>query len=259
MLVMPKRRLTMPRAAPYHELTPALEDYLETIYELVHTRKVARVRDIAAARSVKAGSVSPAMRRLADLGLVKYRKRDYIDLTAQGEAEALRVMARHGVLRRFFGEVLQMDADAADREACAIEHSLSNEAMDRLVRLFEFIQSCPDGKQSFLSRYQSCPIMDPSQPDCGHKCPHGVGPNTRRGQHQSLYDLEPGQAAEVLRVDAEGAVRQRLLDMGLLPGAQVKIERTAPGGDPVWVKLLGSQLALRRKEAKTIVVRVSGD
>ena len=247
----------MARAAPYHELTPALEDYLETIYELVRTRKVARVRDIAAARSVKAGSVSPAMRRLADLGLVKYRKRDYIGLTAQGETEALRVMARHGVLRRFFGEVLQMDADAADREACAIEHSLSNEAMDRLVRLFEFIQSCPEGKHGFLSRYQSCPLVDSSQPDCGHECRHGA--SARRGQHLSLYDLEPGQAAEVLRVDAVGAVRQRLLDMGLLPGARVEIERTAPGGDPVWVKLLGSQLALRRKEAKTILVRVSGD
>ncbi|MBM4373322.1 MAG: metal-dependent transcriptional regulator, partial [Deltaproteobacteria bacterium] len=91
----------MTAAGNISELTPALEDYLETIFELVQERKVARVRDIAEARSVKAGSVSPAMRRLADLGLIRYHQREFIDLTEQGEEEARRVMARHRVLRRF--------------------------------------------------------------------------------------------------------------------------------------------------------------
>ena len=49
-------------------LTGSLEDYLETIYLLIRDRKVARVKDIAEARDVRMASVTPAMRRLAELG-----------------------------------------------------------------------------------------------------------------------------------------------------------------------------------------------
>ncbi len=245
----------MHATTPPMALTPALEDYLETIFELVRVRKVARVKDIAAARDVKAGSVSPAMRRLADLGLIKYHQREYIDLTEEGEIAARRVMSRHRILRRFFFEVLRMDEGAADKEACAIEHSLTNDAMDRLVRLFEFVQSCPEGRVSFIDRFHACPIVDSSQPDCGIRCQLTSGVNGREIPRMTLFDLGPGRPARVQRVEAEGAVRQRLLDMGLIPGARIEVERTAPGGDPVWVKLLGSQLALRRKEAEAILVR----
>jgi len=84
------------------DLTGALEDYLETIYELVRDRKLARVKDIAKARGVKSGSVSPAMRRLSDLGYIKYVEREFIDLTPTGERAARRIYARHQLLKRFF-------------------------------------------------------------------------------------------------------------------------------------------------------------
>lgn len=70
----------------------------------------------------------------------------------------------------------------------------------------------------------------------------------------SLLDLKPGQSGKVLHVNAEGAVRQRLLDMGLVPNVIIRLERVAPVGDPVWVSLDGSQMALRRKEAATVVI-----
>jgi DtxR family transcriptional regulator, Mn-dependent transcriptional regulator len=243
----------MMAATPPIELTPALEDYLETIYELVRARKVARVKDIAAARDVKAGSVSPAMRRLADMGLIRYHQREYIDLTKEGEVAARRVMSRHKILRRFFFEVLRMEEGAADLEACSIEHNLSNDAMDRMVRLFEFMQACPEGQTNFIDRFHACPIVDATQPDCGYPCELDNG--GQRIPRLSLFQLDPGKPAHVLRVDTDGAVRQRLLDMGLIPGARVVVDRAAPGGDPVWVRLLGSQMALRRKEAEAILVR----
>ena len=58
-------------------LSSSLEDYLETVYQLVKEHKFARVRDIAKARNVKAGSVSPALKRLAELfsdGEIDYRR-----------------------------------------------------------------------------------------------------------------------------------------------------------------------------------------
>ena len=130
-----------------HNLTGSLEDYLETIFELVRDKKLARVKDIAKARGVKAGSVSPAMRRLADLGLIEYVEREYIDLTPAGEVEARRIFAKHQLLTRFFSQILKMSKSSAEADACAIEHNLSDEGMDHIVRFFEFLQGCPEGNQ----------------------------------------------------------------------------------------------------------------
>jgi ferrous iron transport protein A len=72
----------------------------------------------------------------------------------------------------------------------------------------------------------------------------------------SVCDLKPGQRGVVTGVYATGAVRRRLLDMGLLRKTVVSVDRVAPFGDPVWLRLGGTQLALRRKEALTVMVDV---
>ncbi len=233
-------------------LTGALEDYLETIFRLLRQQPFARVRDIASARSVKAGSVSPALRRLADMGMVKYVQREYVTLTADGEREARRVYARHRLLIRFFTEILQMPAAAAERDACAIEHNLSDEAMDRMVRFFEYLGACPNSPPDFLERFHGCSVVHEGAPPCPHDCTV-AGADPEEGE-VSVFDLKPGETASVTHVNASGAVRQRLLDMGLLPDAHVEVERIAPSGEPVWIRLDGTQLALRRKEAQSVLI-----
>ena len=84
-------------------LTSSLEDYLETIYLLQRgASQEARVRDIAAARSVKASSVSPALKRLSEMGFLQYEQRESIRLTEEGKVAARRVYARHVLLFQFF-------------------------------------------------------------------------------------------------------------------------------------------------------------
>lgn len=70
----------------------------------------------------------------------------------------------------------------------------------------------------------------------------------------SVFDLAPRQEGQVVDLRAHGAIRQRLLDMGLLPNSRVVVERIAPGGEPVWIRVGGSQIALRREEAEAILV-----
>lgn len=235
-------------------LTSALEDYLETIYVLVRDRKVARVKDIAAARQVRPASVSPAMKRLAELGLIQYKHREYIDLTPEGEQVGRRIYARHQVLSRFFRDVLQMSAAAAQADACSMEHNLSAEGMDRLVRFIEFVELCSSG-QPMLEKFHSCPLVTPglrevSCPSQNKKC------TARRTQEQrTLAHLAAGEQATVSQIRGSGATRQRLLDMGILPNVTVVVERIAPAGGPVWIKLQGFQLSLRRSEAEAVVVQ----
>ncbi len=130
---------------PAPQLSRSLEDYLETIYELLRDRREARVRDIAEARGVKAGSVSPALKRLAAMGLVDYAQREHIGLTPLGERVARRVHDRHRLLERLFEDVLRMPADQAQPVACAMEHSLTPAAMDRLAAMIRFIDEDEQG------------------------------------------------------------------------------------------------------------------
>ena len=238
-------------------LTRSLEDYLETIYEQVGTHKVARVKDIARARGVKAGSVSPAMRRLADLGLIRYLQREYIDLTPEGEEAARRVYSKHQILTRFLHEILEMPAEIAERDACAMEHSLSAEGMDHLTRFFEFLNVCSEGRQ-FMESFHTCPQVHDGEELCTrHTAAEREGLGVAgRSSIKNVSELKAGQSGKVTQISGRGAIRQRLLDMGILPNVKIEVERLAPTGDPIWIKLQGFQLSLRRNEAKMISVSV---
>ena len=70
----------------------------------------------------------------------------------------------------------------------------------------------------------------------------------------SLDALPRGVQARVLRMEGSGPVAKRLMEMGIVPGAPVCVVRFAPFGDPIEVRVRGYHLALRRSEARTIVV-----
>ena len=70
----------------------------------------------------------------------------------------------------------------------------------------------------------------------------------------TLDALLPGQAATITRITGSGAVRRRLMDMGLTAGAEIRVLRRAPLGDPIEYELRGYHLSLRKSEAETILV-----
>jgi len=72
-----------------------------------------------------------------------------------------------------------------------------------------------------------------------------------------LSELKPGEKGRIVRVSGEGGIHRRLLDMGLVAGSEVEVERVAPLGDPIEVRIKGSHLALRREEAANIQVEVA--
>lgn len=221
---------------------------------MIRERKVARVRDIAQARNVKAGSVTPAMKRLAELGLITYERREYIQLTPEGEQAARRVLSRHQILTSFLSEVLMVSPESAEVDACAMEHHISDEAMDRMVRFFEFMRSCPNTGADFLKRFHGCSRVNSELSECPHQCEVRKGPHPEEKPHMSIADLKPGESGRVRQINTSGAIRQRLLDMGVLPDVVVRIERVAPTGDPVWIRLHGYQLSLRMNEAKAVLI-----
>ena len=74
----------------------------------------------------------------------------------------------------------------------------------------------------------------------------------------SLAALRVGARARVIAVKGSGVVARRLMEMGVVPGAPVRVIKAAPLGDPIEIRVRGYHLALRRAEAQSIIV-VIGD
>lgn len=71
-----------------------------------------------------------------------------------------------------------------------------------------------------------------------------------------LSQIQRGQRALIKRLTCKGAIRQRMLDMGLVPGAEIEVIRVAPLGDPVEFSIKGYNLTLRRSEAEHVLVHI---
>jgi ferrous iron transport protein A len=73
----------------------------------------------------------------------------------------------------------------------------------------------------------------------------------------NLSNLKPGQQAKILKLDSSiGPVRRRLMDMGVIPGEIIKVEKIAPMGDPIEITVKSYSLSLRKNEAKGIEIEV---
>lgn len=70
----------------------------------------------------------------------------------------------------------------------------------------------------------------------------------------TLRDVRVGQTVTVRRVTGSGAVRRRIMDMGLTKGTQVYIRRVAPLGDPIEVTVRGYELSLRKADAELVLI-----
>jgi ferrous iron transport protein A len=73
----------------------------------------------------------------------------------------------------------------------------------------------------------------------------------------NLAKLAPGEKGRITSIGAIGPMKRRLMDMGLLPGEEVRVEKVAPLGDPIEVRIRSYLLSLRKKEAEGIAVEVT--
>jgi Fe2+ transport system protein FeoA len=69
-----------------------------------------------------------------------------------------------------------------------------------------------------------------------------------------LKDLKPGQKGKVLKINFRGETSKRIIEMGVTSGAVVEVEKVAPLGDPIDIKVKGYHLSLRKEEAEGIEI-----
>lgn len=231
-------------------LSPSMEDYLETVWIIALEKRVPRVKDIAKSLGVKTSSVVNAIRVLSEKQLVQQEPYGYIELTQKGILMAKAIYERHKTLYKFFHEILGVDPGVAEKDACEIEHHIHRQTLDRILKFIEFVESCPEGEPLWLSSFH-------------YYAKHGEKPehcdeseSTLKGDRRMKYlsGLKVGEKCKVTRIIAEAKIKRRLLDMGIVPGVEIHVQKVAPLGDPVDVLVKGYHLSLRKEEAKAIVV-----
>jgi DtxR family Mn-dependent transcriptional regulator len=193
------------------KLTAPVEDYLKAVYEIERGEGAAATNDLAQRLGVAPASVSGMVRRLAEQGLLAYERYRGVRLTAAGRRAALRTLRRHRVIEAYLTTALGYPWDRVHEEAERLEHAASDELIDRMAAAL--------GE----------PTVDP----------HGAPIPTRDGAvdetpHRSLADIPAGEPARVVRVSDEDASMLRYLaELGIRPGAIVRVAGRAPFDGPI--------------------------
>ncbi len=190
------------------KLTPAIEDYLKIIFELVSRYGKASTTQIAEAMNVKPASVTGMVQKLAttDPPLVEYQKHRGVLLTPAGERVALEILRHHRLLEHFLHETLGFSWDQVHEEADRLEHVISEEFEERLAQVLGDPTHDPHG--------DPIPTRDLEMPTCAVLC---------------MADLRVRQQAVVKRVrDTEPELLRYLGEIGIVPEARFEVIEFSP-------------------------------
>lgn len=117
-----------------HEITPILENYLETIYNIELEKKCKdciRITDIAELVGRSKASVNTAIKTLSKLGHIKHEHYGNIELTESGREIGKDIAERHTIFYYFLTRVLKVEENVANEEACLIEHAMGKDTVKK--------------------------------------------------------------------------------------------------------------------------------
>jgi DtxR family Mn-dependent transcriptional regulator len=133
------------------ELSRSMQDHLEAIYWLSGKRGHTCCSEIASFMDHKPPSVTKMLGRLKDEGLIKHKKYDIVELTANGERVAQQLAEKHKTIERML-RIIGVDSANAEKDACEIEHVVSRNTMEKFERLADFLQ-----ESRCLAHYRNFP------------------------------------------------------------------------------------------------------
>ncbi len=121
------------------KLSARAEDYLLAISLLRENGLLVKISDISKILNIKAPSVTEAVEKLSDAGLVKHNKHSNVELTVRGAVIAEDIYQRYETLRKLLSEILNVPPEVAERDAKGMKYALSKISRERIAKLVEGI------------------------------------------------------------------------------------------------------------------------
>jgi len=232
-------------------MSASTEEYLEALYTLTRGGGAASTSALSKRLGFAAPSVTEMMKKLAADGYVNYSRYQGVTLTKKGFEMSEKMTRKHRLLERFLHDTLRIGNDKVHREACAMEHGLSDEAERALCQTLKAPDTCPDDSEVI----PACNLGFSTCRDCqewGGRDLDGVG--KRKTSVVPISSLKEGQEGTVAFVRGGTEVLPRLLDLGLMPGARVSVSRAGPVTEPVEVRVKNSNLSVSGDLARNVFV-----
>ena len=137
------------------KVTSSLEDYLEAIYKIIEEKHGVKAIEISKRLNVQRSSVTEALKNLAEKKLVNYGRYDVISLTEAGKKVAREVIRKHQVLYDFFSQILGVNPEEAQLNACKVEHVISEDAFKRLKAFVDFCKDSYSDKKTISEEFKN--------------------------------------------------------------------------------------------------------
>ena len=215
-------------------LTPRAEEYLEAILNMRIEGKTVVAARLAERLSVSPPTVAGALRRLKRDGLISTNRRKAIELTKQGEQEALTIVRRHRLVECLLTDILEVEWSECHEEACLIEHSISPLVEHKLYQRLGQPATCPHGNP--IPRDKTVPS------------PKGV----------PLDSVSQGTRIEVTRISEEANYNPELMRFlqrqNILPGKTFQVKEVASHIGTITLASESEEISLGVKAASTIWV-----
>src|SRR3954464_3417939 len=214
-------------------LSKSERETLKSMYRLTKAGADAHTGDLAEALGVSPGTVTAAVKRLADRGVVDHKPSRGVELTAVGRQAAVAAIRRHRIVERFLADMLGYAWNEADRLAGSFEHDLPQEVEDRIFVALHRPETCPHGFPIPALEAGDIPAMPP------------------------LYALEPGDVATVAVPGSTDPEVITFLDtLGLRPGVRVEVREKHPFDGPLVLRVEGKDRTLGSTVANQVFVHV---
>ena len=226
------------------------EEYLEALYTLTQDNQTASTSAISRRLEIAPASVTEMLQKLAEGGYVNYSPYRGATLTDKGFKLAEKMTRRHRLVERFLHDILKIGNDRVHKQACEMEHVLSDEAERALCQTLKSPGQCPDDAKII----PPCDLRFSSCAECRKWGGNLEKAERRRENVFAIASLKENQEGKVAFIRGDNKVLRRLLDLGLTPGTRVKVARVAPLKGPVEIAVRGSKLALGDEIACNVFV-----
>jgi DtxR family Mn-dependent transcriptional regulator len=213
------------------------DEVLEQIWEAFEAARAKDGRDHDEVAFVaESAEAREGLERLIAAGQIALSGTGAVRLSTSGREAAIRLIRRHRLAERLLVDVLDLTGEIIEEYACRFEHLVHQGLEDGICTLLGHPEVCPHGK----------PI--PPGPCC-RAAKHEVGQLVVK-----LVEMRPGQKGSIAYLNAQDQARlQKLLAMGILPGAELELKRRSP----TFVFQVGySQFAVDENVASAVFVRL---
>lgn len=212
-----------------------MREYLGEIYRLERGPDGVTNSALAERLDVSPSAVARMLRRLDEAGLLTHLPYQGVKLSATGEREALRSIRRHRPLEVFLVKVMGFGWDEVHQESHGLQLTISEAFEDRMDAVAGYPTRCPPG--------------DPIPTKDGRIAP---------SNDQPLIDLAVGSGAVLRPVKADdGAKLRYLAELGLVPGAQLRVLDHAPFNGPLRIHAKGREHVIGTELAKSLRVEMT--